>query len=114
MAGDILDQVLSKKKVFFLMDNVGSHPEQLQHKYTNIKIVFLPANATSVLQPLDLGIIKNVKLWYRKLLFRHVLAKIEECTTAYEATKSLTILHAIRWVAEPWKQVASDMIKKCF
>ena len=96
MAGDILDQVLSKKIYIFLMDNVGCHPEQLQHKYANIKIVFLPANTTSVLQPLDLGIIKNVKLWYRKLLFRHVLAKIEECTTASEVTKSLTILHAIR------------------
>lgn len=123
MTGDILDQVLSKlnrtlrvsgRSVLLLMDNAGCHPEELQHKYTNIKIVFLPANTTSVLQPLNLGIIKNFKLWYRKLLFRHVLAKIEECTTASQVTKSLTILHAIRWVAEAWKQVTSDTIKKCF
>ena len=117
MTGEILDQVLSKlnrtlrisgRSVLLLMDNAGCHPEELQHKYTNIKIVFLPANTTSVLQPLDLGIIKNFKMWYRKLLFRHVLAKIEECTTASQVTKSLTILHAIRWVAEAWRQVTSD------
>ena len=53
MTGDILDQVLSKlnrtlrvsgRSVLLLMDNAGCHPEELQHKYTYIKIVFLPAN----------------------------------------------------------------------
>ena len=33
-------------------------------------------------------------------------------TTASEVTKSLTILHTVRWVAEAWKQVTS--IQKCF
>ena len=105
---------MNGRSVLLLMDNAGCHPEELQRKYTNIKIVYLPANTTSVLQPLDLGIIKNFKVWYRKLLFRHVLDKIEECTTASEVTKSLTIIHAIRWVAAAWKQVATDTIKKCF
>ena len=123
MTGNILDQVLTKlnrklrangRSVLLLMDNAGCHPDDLQHKYTNIRIVFLPANTTSVLQRLDLGIIQNFKVHYRKLLFRFVLAKIEECTTASEVTKSLTILHAIRWVAEAWKKVASDTIQKCF
>ena len=120
MTGDILDQVLSKinrtlwingRSVLLLMDNTGCHPSELQHKYTNIEIVFLPPNTTSILQPLDLGIIQNFKLWYRKLIFRHVLAKIEVCTTVSEVTKSLTILHAIKWVAEAWKQVSFDTIK---
>ena len=73
--------------VLLLMNNAGCYPEEMQRKYTNIKIVYLPANTTSVLKPLDLGIIKNFKVWYKKLLFPHILAKIEECTTASEVTK---------------------------
>lgn len=29
-------------------------------------------------------------------------------------TKSITILHAIRWAAEAWKKVLSDTLQKCF
>ena len=113
MTGEILDQVLTKLNrklrengwsVLLLMDNAGCHPDDLQHKYTNVRIVFLPANTTSILQPLDLGIIRNFKVHYRKLLFRFVLAKIDQCTSGSDVTKSLTILHAIRWVAEAWKR----------
>jgi len=52
----------------------------------------------SVLQPLDLGIIKNFKVHYRKLLLCHILSKIEECNTASEVVQSVTILNAVmRW-----------------
>jgi len=59
MTGDILDQILSKmngalrvsgRSVLLLMDNARCHPEELQHKYTNVKIVFLPANTTSAIR----------------------------------------------------------------
>ena len=123
MTGEILHDLMTHinrqlrakgRSVLLLMDNAGCHPENLAQKYTNIKIVFLPPNTTSVLQPLDLGIIQNFKTYYRKYLFRYVVAKIEECTSASEVTKSLTILNAIRWVAEAWKAVLPETVQKCF
>ena len=53
-----------------------------------------------MLHPLDLGIIKNFKVHYRTCLLRFVISKIETYTTASEVTKSINILHTIRWVAQ--------------
>ena len=45
----------------------------------------LPANTTSTLQPLDLGIMKNFKLHYRRYFLRY---KMDECNTASDVVKS--------------------------
>ena len=124
MTGEILDKVLTKlnrqlsskrRKVLLLMDNAGCHPEELKNKYSNIKIVFLPPNTTSKLQPLDLGIIQNFKVHYRKLLLRFVLSKIDQTTLkASEIAKTVNVLKAMRWVSESWNSVKADTIIKCF
>ena len=123
MTGEIVDKVFSEvnkqlkskgRSVLLLMDNAGCHPEDLNGKYSNIKVAFFPPNTTSVLQPLDLGIIKNFKVQYRKLLMRFILAKIDQCSSASEVVKSITILLDTRWIAEAWRNVSSDTIRKCF
>ena len=96
------------------MGNAGCHSPDLKDKYSNIKILFLPANTTSTLQPLDLGIIQNFKVYYCRFLHRYVLAKIDTCSTASEIVKSVNILTAIRWVAQAWEQVKEETIRKCF
>lgn len=117
--GDILGKLNRKlvregRSVLLFMDNAGYHPPEITEGYSNIKVMFLPANTTSKLQPLDLGIIKTFKTYYRKLFIRYVLTKIDTCSTATEVVQSITILQAIRWVAEAWKSVDAITIKKCF
>ena len=84
------------RSVLLFMDNAGCHPSDIKSKFSNINVCFLPANTTSRLQPLDLSIIMNFKTYYQKLLMQNVLATIEECSSATEVTKSVTILLAIR------------------
>ena len=43
-----------------------------------------------------------------------VLAKMEECTTASDVVKLLTILVATGWIAQVWSKVKPNVIKKCF
>ena len=123
MTGEIMNDILTKlnrqlsrngRHILLLMDNAGCHPEDLTTKFSNIKICFLPPNTTSKLQPLDLGIIQNFKLHYRKLFLRYVLSKIDECETASDVVKSVDVLTAIRWVSMAWSCVKEDTISKCF
>ena len=123
MTGEILEDILRKlnrrlcstnRNVLLLMDNAGCHPEDLSEKFSNIKICFLPPNTTSTLQPLDLGIIQNFKVHYRRYFLRYVLSKIDECDSASDVVKSVDILVAIRWVALAWSQVTAETVTKCF
>ena len=52
----------------------GCHPEDIKDSFSNIKVVFLPANATSMLQPLDLGIFKSFKVHFYTHPLRFVIS----------------------------------------
>ena len=123
MTGEILESVLSSfnlkvrsqnRFILLLLDNAGCHPITLQGKYSNIKIVFLPPNTTSKLQPLDLGIICNFKTRYCRLFLQHVIARMDTATCASDVISSINILMAIRWVAFAWRKIKATTITKCF
>lgn len=101
------------KKVVLLADNAPTHDPSL--KLSNVTIIFLPKNATSRVQPLDAGIIKNFKVMYRRLLLQHVLALIDQTTlSASEIAKSVDLLTAIRFVKRAWNDVQRSTIRNCF
>ena len=53
-------------KALLLMDNAPSHPstEELCSQDGLIKTMFLPANTTSLIQPMDQGMLYNLKRRY--------------------------------------------------
>ena len=90
------------------------YAESLIEKYSNIKIVFLPKNTTSCLQPLDADIIKNFKVKYRKKLMGHLLARIVDDQNAFEIANETDVVQAITWIRSAWKEASKDTIKNCF
>lgn len=77
---------------------------------TNIKLAFLAPNTTSVIQPIDQGIIKTLKSHYRKILVQKMMTDIEKTAGPF----SVNLLDAIEMVTTAWARVTPDTIKKCF
>lgn len=101
-----------KRHVLLFIDNAPSHKcEQL----SNVKVIFLPANTTSVLQPLDQGVIQATKLQYRRLQYQHIMAEMKgNNKTGLEIMKSVTLLNAVTWIKQAWDDVKPETIQKCF
>ena len=64
-------------------------------------------------QPLDQGIIKVFKGYYRKNLMRFVIAKCETATSSSDIVSSVSVLNAVMWINEAWKDVKPTTISNC-
>lgn len=99
-------------KVLLLIDNAPSHPV-LDHP--NIQVQFLPPNTTSLIQPLDQGIIATFKMYYIKQAFKYILDSIEERNlTVMDAWKNYTIMHCITHASKAVKQLRTSTLNACW
>lgn len=102
-----------KRKVILFIDQCPSHPKDLPSlNYT--KVLFFPANCTSKLQPMDLSIIRCVKVHYRKTLIRRLFAGLEMKRSVKDNLKQITVLDAIHMVCSSWTNITHICIKNCF
>ena len=110
------DLIEQGRKICLLVDNCSAHPEV---ELSNIRLEFLPANTTSLIQPMDMGIIKNLKTFYRQELVSRIIASIENNIISSEASaadisKTINVLQAIHMTADSWRAVSAETIQNCF
>lgn len=98
-----------KQNIALVLDNCKAHPTDLNLQ--RIKLVFLPPNTTSVIQPLDQGIIKAFKCHYRKELARKAVEEIDDSSAT---TQSVSLLDGIHYIKMSWDTVSVNTIKNCF
>ena len=70
----ILDNATSHAVADVSQTNVGS---LTAFKLSNLLLLFLPANCTNVIQPLDQGIIAAFKSRYKSKLARHMVSQFD-------------------------------------
>lgn len=97
--------------ILLFVDNCRAHTDM---KLSNIILQFLPANTTASLQPMDAGVIKNVKSFYRKHLMHLILRKMETCEKISDLAKEITVADAVRILEQSWREVKTETISNCF
>jgi hypothetical protein len=122
MRYDIMEQWLRtfylrigrQRRVLLLMDNFSAHLLALEKAPppSNIKIVFFPANATSLYQPLDQGIIQNLKHYYRKSWMWWMIGMLDR---GVDPRERMSLNYTLRWLSGAWRnKVKNETIQNCY
>lgn len=104
---------IQNRSVLLVLDNATCHPKI---ELSNVQLLFLPPNTTSVIQPLDQGIIQCFKLQYRKLQIRHLISGIDAnvMNANPEKLPPITLMDAVAWIRNAYDNVKPETIRKCF
>jgi hypothetical protein len=79
----------------------------------NITLIFLPANTTSIVQPLDQGIIAAFKAHYRAQLVQFVISGSTETDMTMQQVK-INAYQAVKWVRHASKALTTATIRNCW
>lgn len=104
---------VKRRNILMFVDNCAAHSTDTTF-LKNVKIVFYPANCTSVLQPLDMGIIKSFKGYYRKQLVRKAICLMDLGTTVNKTQLKIDVLQALHFTLTAWRQVKQSTVVNCF
>ena len=133
MKGDVFEAWILKlnnqfkgqnQKVMMILDNASSHVVSSANvgkscgfptmELSNMTLVFLPPNVTSIVQPLDQGIIASFKIQYKKKLLQWVLSQYDDATLKDLRKEVPNIGHAIMWSYEVWSELDAQIVRNCW
>jgi hypothetical protein len=103
-----------QRRALLLMDNFSAHLVALEKAPppSNIRIVFFPANATSIYQPLDQGIIQNLKHYYRKSWMYWMIGMLDR---GIDPRERMSLNYTLRWLTQAWRtKVSNKTIQNCY
>ncbi|XP_033215053.1 zinc finger protein 37-like isoform X1 [Belonocnema kinseyi] len=104
-----------KEKFLLLLNNTLCHPpvEELNKIDPQFKVSYLPPNVSSLIQPMDQGIIQSMKRNYKKIFLRRMRAD-ENSGNIVNFVKSWTLLDTSFAAASAWDNVSEITISKCW
>ena len=105
-----------KRSILLTVDNASCHNSGIELELSNVKVQFLPKNTTSIMQPLDMGIIAATKVFYRKKMCRAMITELDKnaLANARDLSKKITLLQGIEFFVEAWNEVSVATIANCW
>lgn len=110
----------SELKALLLLDNAPGHPPACdmenavkQNVGLDLKVVYMPPNTTSLIQPMDQNIIANFKALYMRdffALFRTCCPFANQDTLRLFWKETFKITHAIQIIDTAWNAVTTNSL----
>ena len=100
------DKSMRGKKVALVLDGASSH---FNIQLENVNLFFLNPNTTTHCQPLDQGIIQQIKQRYRKKLLFHQVSCFDK-----KIEFKISLKKAVEWLVLSWRSIEKGSISKCF
>ena len=101
-------------RAVLVLDNCSAHPnaEDLVSDDKKIFVKYLPPNVTALIQPMDQGVLKALKLRYKRKLLRRLLIEDDRGGSIVAFLKSVTMKTVITLIAEAWDEMKPDTFRK--
>ncbi|XP_072255075.1 tigger transposable element-derived protein 1-like [Pyxicephalus adspersus] len=99
-------------KVLLLMDCAGDHAADLQ--YDGVQIEFLPPNTTSLIQPMDQGVIRAFKALYTRSTMEGLISAVDDANDEFTLKaywRSYDIASCLSNIQQALKDMKSETIK---
>ncbi|XP_038603240.1 tigger transposable element-derived protein 1-like [Tachyglossus aculeatus] len=99
-------------KILLVLDHAPGHPPCVAELSENVKVIFLPPNTASLLQPMDQGVFTVFRVYY----LRRMLGELREATagegrpSVREFWEGFNIKNAIDLLALAWTDVAPSCL----
>lgn len=106
------EMIKQNRQIILFVDNAACHKKLDDLK--NINVQFVPTNTTSIIQPLDQGIIHCFKAYYQQNIIRKQITAIERGKTIEEFSKSITSLQAMHISKHCLWLITPSTIRNCF
>ena len=98
-------------KALLLLNNAPGHSQELNNIDPRITVMFIPPNTSSLLPPLDQGIISTFKAYYLKKTMKHLVSATstnEDSVLSF--WKNFNIKSAVEFIHQSWIEVLSATI----
>lgn len=84
------------RKALLILNNAPSHPATDELVDRDIKALFLPPNVTAVCQPMDQGVLEQLKKKYRRRLLSSLISAIDNNEDYVTTLKKIDMLDVVR------------------
>lgn len=101
-------------KAVLLLDNCSAHPDasELVNDDGAIVAKFLPPNVTSLIQPMDQGVLQALKRRYKKKLLRRLIIEDDRGVSVIDFLKTINMKTVADFIAEAWDEIQPSTLRK--